>query len=250
MNVMTGTDFEHAWRRRFEQFAGQHDDDAGIAGWTATGLRSRFQRFRHLWDAVGPPEPLQGAWLDAGCGAGTYTRFLLERNLRVTAVDYSVLTANKARQRCDAGANWAAADVTHLPFGAASFDGALCFGVMQALSSPTEALLELRRVLRRGGSLWVDALNARCFSSVVLEQWRRLKGRPRHLRYDLAREFRSALRSSGFDAIDIDWVPILPSKLRAVQRLMEGPAVCKLLKAQPGVGSFLSHSMLARARAA
>ena len=57
-------DFEDAWRRRFEEFATLRDDDAGIAGWSVSGLDVRFRHFVRAWQG----SHLGKTWLDAGCG--------------------------------------------------------------------------------------------------------------------------------------------------------------------------------------
>ena len=38
-----GPSFESKWRERFEEFAELRDDDAGIAGWSPSGLETRFR---------------------------------------------------------------------------------------------------------------------------------------------------------------------------------------------------------------
>src|SRR5713101_1685742 len=123
--------FESGWQRRFRNFAESKDDDAGIAGWSPNGLACRLRNFSRLW-RDGDPE---GAWLDAGCGAGTYCRFLAAKNLRVLGVDYSLPTLRKAERRGSQGIVWALGDVTRLPVKTGAYSGALCFGVLQALST-------------------------------------------------------------------------------------------------------------------
>lgn len=242
-------DFERSWKKRFERFAEAHDDDAHIAGWSDSGLAARMKCFERAWrhapEASGPGS----RWLDAGCGAGTYSRLLASGGRRVTACDYSIPSVRKAKERSSEGVAWLAADVTRLPFADASFDGALCFGVMQALSSPHNALRELRRVLVPGGVLWVDALNARCVTTAWSEARRRERGAPAHLRYDEPAEFTSALRGSGFESIRVHWAPIVPGRLRMLQPLVSTPVVTTLLSAVPPVAVGLSHSMLLRAQA-
>ena len=188
------------------------------------GSPTRFRQFQRLWRVEHGADRATGHWLDAGCGAGTYTRFLVAEGLRVTAVDYSELTTHKARQRSPGDVDWAVADATCLPFASASVDGALCFGVMQALSSPHRALAELRRVLRPGATLWVDALNGRCLPNAAAAAWRRGRGRPQHLRYDAVPEFVDALRSSGFGDVHLHWLPVMPERLRFLQPLAESAA--------------------------
>src|SRR6185312_7623388 len=64
--------FEHSWRKRFGEFAELSDDDAGIAGWSESGLDARFRRFRRLWGE----RTISGCWIDAGCGAATYSCYI------------------------------------------------------------------------------------------------------------------------------------------------------------------------------
>jgi len=225
-----------------------HDDDAGIAGWSPTGLAARYRRFVRAWQAS-LREPRAGHWLDAGCGAGTYASFLVASGQQVTAVDYSVPTLRKAAARVTGDVRWAAADVTRLPFRDAAFDGVLCFGVMQALSGCSPALSELRRVLREGGELWIDVLNARCLTAQLSELRRRLRGAPPHLRYDVPTEFCDALRATGFAVEGTHWVPILPSRLRSLELLTESGFGSWLLSHATLLGAAVSHSLLVHARA-
>jgi SAM-dependent methyltransferase len=244
-------DFERNWKRRFERFAESHDDDAGIAGWSDSGLATRLRLFLKAWRDTPEARAVKSRWLDAGCGAGTYTRVLAADGRSVVAVDYSMPTVVKARQRVEgsAGAGWLTADVTKLPFASGSFDGAVCFGVMQALSSPNAALREFRRILQPGGTLWVDALNARCLPSALAEARRVKEGKAAHLRYDEPAAFKAALAQSGFDSLQLHWAPIVPGRWRALQRLVETSMFSATLNAVPPLAARLSHSILLRARA-
>ena len=240
--------FERSWRRRFERFAQTHDDDARIAGWSDGGLAARKRCFLRAWAHTPESSGSETRWLDAGAGAGTYTRVLASLGRKVTAMDYSMPTVRKAKQRTGDVA-WLAADVTRLPFVDGSFDGVLCFGVMQALSSPHDALRELRRVLVPGGVLWVDALNARCIAAIWGEAKRRRRKLPAHLRYDEPGDFESALRDSRFGSTQLYWTPIVPSRARVLQPIVDTSVVRAMLKAIPTLGAVLSHSMLVRAQA-
>lgn len=239
--------FEQRWRRRFSERGALCDDDAGIAGWTTTGLASRFRQFEALWERQTPAE---GLWLDIGCGAGTYTRMLHAQGVDVLGVDYSAPSLLKAKTRSAPSIPWLAADIHRLPFPDASVAGILCFGVMQALSEPERALAELRRVLQTGAEVWVDALNARCLPTVVQEFRRRRAGRPPHLRYDVPADFMGKAEASGLEVMDRFWLPLVPGRLAPLQGPVESRPVKGLLQMLPPLGQRLSHSFIVRARRA
>ena len=224
------------------------DDEAGIAGWTETGLTTRVRQFRRVWDAE--PRP-PGRWLDIGCGAGTYTRLLHAEGHEVVGMDYAVTSLHKAKARSKAeggGVHWASADILQLPLRDGIADGVLCFGVMQALSRPQNALQEMYRVLRPGGELWVDALNAGCGPTLVSEWRRRQRGLPPHLRYDAPHRFAAAARDTGFEVVHREWLTILPGRWLRFQRGVENPLVRYMLHVLGPVGSFVSHSVMLRLR--
>lgn len=235
--------FEQHWRRRFEHYAGIRDDDAGIAGWSPTGLAARVRHFERNWRGAAAG----GLWADLGCGAGTYTRMLAGQGLRVVGTDYSAPTLVKAAARGGAVA-WVQADVNRLPFASASLEGVLCFGVMQALSQSEPALAEIARVVRTGGELWVDALNRWCLPHLAAMLWRRLRGRTYHLRYESPWRMRRAARALGLVDVRILWLPILPGRLQRWQPLIESRLAVAALRTVPLLGALFSHSFVLVAR--
>lgn len=87
--------------------------------------------------------------LDAGCGEGVLVAEYTGR-LAIEGVD-----ANYTSEHVRAGS------VTALPYEANSFDRALCLDVLEHLGydDQTQALAELRRVLRPGGEVFVSVPN-------------------------------------------------------------------------------------------
>ena len=235
--------FEHAWHDRFLEFAALRDDDAGIAGWSTSGLDARLRFFRRLWGTAPP-----GArFVDVGCGAGTYTRWLGEQGVQAIGVDYSLPTLAKARGRSDAATSFCAADAVRLPFRNAAFDGALCFGLLQAVSDSGPVVRELARVLRPGATLWIDALNQRGIAAQAARARLRLKGRPMHLRYESPQILAGKLVDAGFVDLARLWLPIMPSRLRRLQTLVESRAARLVFDGVPMVGALLSHAFVYRA---
>jgi SAM-dependent methyltransferase len=95
--------------------------------------------------------------LDAGCGNGRYSRFLLHQadpDALLTAFDLSPGMLNRARRRLGSDrVSQVVADLTRLPYVDGCFDAAVCGWVLEHLPDPRLGLRELARVLRTGGKL-------------------------------------------------------------------------------------------------
>jgi len=95
--------------------------------------------------------------LDAGCGNGRYSKFLLrhaDADARITAFDLSQNMLARARQRlASERVTHAAADLTRLPYADASFDAVVCGWVLEHLPDPKVGLSDLARVMRPGGKM-------------------------------------------------------------------------------------------------
>jgi ubiquinone/menaquinone biosynthesis C-methylase UbiE len=99
--------------------------------------------------------------LEAGCGVGAQTIVLARNspNAKFTAVDLSEESLRAAKERVSSqgftNVTFHQSDIFHLPYEDDSFDHLfLCF-VLEHLPNPIEALLCLRRVLKRGGTITV-----------------------------------------------------------------------------------------------
>lgn len=240
----TKVDFEFEWRNRFNQFAGTHDDDAGIAGWSQTGLETRVRNFSTLWES-----PHVGSlWLDAGCGAGTYSRFLQSKGMQLVALDYCLAAVEKAKERSPDNIYWGVADVNQLPLKPGTFDGVMCFGVTQALSDSESVTRELARVVKPGGEVWIDGLNSWCLLHIFGNIKRILTGRDMHLRYEAPHDLCDTMKSVGFNGMKRYWIPILPYRLQRFQWMLETRVVRWLLHTVPPIGALLSHSFVIKAQ--
>ncbi len=87
--------------------------------------------------------------LDCGCGTG-HNLELLRPYGRGIGFDLASAGLELARARVGPLAR---ADVTHVPFASGSFDLVTCFDVVQCVPQDHEAVREMARVTRRGGSV-------------------------------------------------------------------------------------------------
>jgi SAM-dependent methyltransferase len=236
--------FERRWRERFETWGQTQGSDAAIAGWSESGLLARLANFERLWSSGGKA----GRWLDAGCGAGTYVRLLAAHGAEVIGADYSLPSLHKAADRLGDQAVLTASDVRALPFAAASFDGALCFGVMQALADPRPALRELCRVVRPGGEVWIDALNRYSAPHWAAGAWRRVRGKPAHMRYDDPWRLARWLREAGAAQVELHWLPLVPGHWRLVGEIAHSALMRRVLHRAPPLAALASHAVVLRGR--
>jgi SAM-dependent methyltransferase len=122
--------------------------------------------------AVGSDVPLQGRvrecvnlvapghrLLDIGCSSGWLAPHVLSKGFQTyVGTDRAIIGSDRA----GVGAYFVASSIFALPFDNASFDAACLFDVIEHLPRGTEsqALHELRRVLRKGGHLYFSTPHA------------------------------------------------------------------------------------------
>lgn len=115
--------------------------------------------------------------LEVAAGTGRVTRRLLERlppDAELVATDLNGPMLDEAQRRVgtDARVSWQTADAQALPFAAARFDAVVCqFGLM-FVPDKSQALAEMRRVLRPGGTLLLNTwdLLERNTATVLLQK--------------------------------------------------------------------------------
>ncbi|HEV3238013.1 MAG TPA: class I SAM-dependent methyltransferase [Gemmataceae bacterium] len=99
--------------------------------------------------------------LDAGCGNGRYSKFILrwaDPNAVITAFDLSPKMLERAKKRLKSDrVGHVQADLTRLPFNDRAFDAVVCGWVIEHLPDPRPGLRELARVLEPGGKLLLMA---------------------------------------------------------------------------------------------
>jgi 2-polyprenyl-3-methyl-5-hydroxy-6-metoxy-1,4-benzoquinol methylase len=197
-------------------------------GWDARYLKGSFaRRAAFIAGEIVPKLPRDGRWLDAGCGSGLFSRMLANDGHDVVGVDASDKMISTAIDNSPAGlAVFERIDtIENLPFENKSFDGAICFSVLEYLKDPSTALCEMARVIKKDGSLVLSIPHS--FSLIRFGQ-----------------KLRSLLPITGGGAayVGISHFTTTPSSLRHVLTL-HGFAGERILKFDPIIPGFL-HSVM------
>lgn len=153
------------------------------------------------------------SWVDAGCGAGTLSRWLAARGCNVLGVDAASEMVCVATQLA-ASSHYSdrlkfvpVGTIAHLPVADSSLDGILCSSVLEYVPDPGACLTEFSRVLKREGLLLVSIPNRSSLvrriqlachhlASLVGTDWVKFLDYS-HQQYSL-QEFESLLRHAGF----------------------------------------------------
>lgn len=99
--------------------------------------------------------PTGSKWVDVGCGTGALTTTIAEETepARLAGVDPSVAFIGTARRQLGYGPDLHVGDAQSLPFEIASFDAAVSGLALNFFPNPEEALGDMRRVTRGGGTV-------------------------------------------------------------------------------------------------
>jgi 2-polyprenyl-3-methyl-5-hydroxy-6-metoxy-1,4-benzoquinol methylase len=137
------------------------------ATWDGKYRKGRFAvRLELLERMLQVQDTLDKDWLDAGCGTGILSRWLVGRGARIHAMDAAPAMVEQAVRLCAGSSDrdrlsYSVGNVGSLPFPEASFDGVLCSSVLEYVASPEECLREFARVLRPQGRLIFSVPNSR-----------------------------------------------------------------------------------------
>ncbi|WNB87540.1 class I SAM-dependent methyltransferase [Cellulomonas sp. ATA003] len=137
--------------------------------------------------------------VEIGCGRGVGTELLLERwgVAHVTALDLDPAMVDRARRRLarhGGRVDVRIGDACDLPFGDASIDAVVDFGVIHHVPAWRDAVAETARVLRPGAQFVFEEVTRH-----ALERWsyRTFLEHPEHDRFS-AEEFIAELEQHGF----------------------------------------------------
>jgi ubiquinone/menaquinone biosynthesis C-methylase UbiE len=142
----------------------------------------------------------KGLVLDAGCGSGRDSKYLLEHKIQIIGIDFSDGMLKEARKRVLNG-DFRKMDMKKLEFADNQFDGIwACASLLHfPKNEVSKALEEFRRVLKPNGILFASVKEG------VGERIETEKYGPRFFAYYELTEFENKIKESGFNVI-ASWV--------------------------------------------
>ena len=155
--------------------------------------------------------------LEAGCGVGAQT-ITLARNspqAKITSLDISEPSLNHARALIKkeglSNVDFQVGDIMNLPFEDETFDHVFICFVLEHLPDPVGALLSLKRVLKKGGSITViEGDHGSCYfypeTEEAVKAWQCLIKVQTDLKCNplMGREFYPLLTEAGFKNVKVD----------------------------------------------
>jgi ubiquinone/menaquinone biosynthesis C-methylase UbiE len=150
------------------------------------------------------PRPGQKV-LDVGCGTGWAVREIARRipQLEACGTDISaemIREANSRRDGLDA-VEFVQADSESIPYPDEHFDAVICSSSFHHYPRPVQSLSEIRRVLKRGGSLYLLETSRDGSLLVVAHDLFQRAFRSDHVRYYAAAEIKRFMSVAGFQNI-------------------------------------------------
>lgn len=98
--------------------------------------------------------------LEIGCGRGGFARWLELQGAQLVAADFSEAALRMAQEHfSDSSIHWTQQDIQRLTFPDESFDTVISCETVEHVPRPRQALGELTRVLRSGGTLILTCPN-------------------------------------------------------------------------------------------
>jgi len=108
--------------------------------------------------------PIKALCLEAGSGSGRVVFEVAQLSSFVVGVDFSTIACKIAKKNCRSfNCDFVVADIRNLPLKNDIFDYTMSLGVIEHFKKPQILLREMRRTLKRGGTLFLETPNRKMF---------------------------------------------------------------------------------------
>ena len=159
-----------------------------------------------------------GRILDIGCAHGFLLRVAREKGWEVEGIEPASTVAERVQEELGVMVH---GDLFKAGFAEGQFDAITMWDVVEHLPNLKESMLEIRRILRRGGILSIVTPDLGSFAARLLaERWEEMRKMPEHIYFFNRRSLRHLLEAGGFTPLEWSTVGKLMPLDEAASRMV------------------------------
>lgn len=144
--------------------------------------------------------------LDVGCASGWFISEIAKKNPKTQCYGVDIYgRAIEYGEKNYPNIKFSLADAHVLPFKKDSFDLVICTEVLEHLDNPQDALMEIRRVLKKGATAIIELDSASLLFSITWFIWRKFYGKvwnDSHLHSFNIKKLERMILNCGFEILD------------------------------------------------
>lgn len=176
--------------------------------------------------------------LDAGCGTGKIAKKLVDKGFQVYGIDFSRDVISLAQQHAPR-ANFQTSSLYELPFPSHMFHIVICLGLFQTVGNLNQALQEISRVLKPGGTIIIRVPNSISLGSLFL---------PKSIQYFHPYVFSSFIAHFSLKPVSLKGIYVFPPVFRVLGYIILRTNLFYLLNFFFPFFMFFSHSFYIEAQ--
>lgn len=176
------------------------------------------RRLQIVFEELLPEEITERNFLDAGSGTGWFSLAAVKRGACVTSLDVGDKILAQVAKKCDS--ERIVGSVLKMPFDDETFDIVLSTEVIEHTPDPHAAILEMHRVIKRGGVLALTVPNRFWHWSVVLANQLGLRPYEGYENWVHWHQLRQWLHDAGFTIELMRGIHLFPFTLKFSQPLL------------------------------
>lgn len=146
--------------------------------------------------------------LDAGCGTGWFSKAAVERGAIVTSMDIGENLLEQVSRKCNS--QRVVGSILNIPFPDETFDIVMSSEVIEHVPDPDKAIVELFRVLKKGGTLILTTPNKSWYFAIWIANTFKLRPYQGLENWTGWWEMKRKLKAIGFNEIEMSGIHMFP----------------------------------------
>ena len=184
----------------YEEFSGQFD--------SKMNMYDTNKRVQVIFDEL-LQEDISGKYLlDAGCGTGWFSKKACERGAQVVSMDLGEGLLSEVKKKCNSSR--IVGSILEIPFNENTFDIIVSSEVIEHVPDPYQAIEELFRVLKPGGTLVLTTPNKLWYFAIWIANTFKLRPYQGLENWTGWYEMKKNMRKIGFEIKEMKGVHLFP----------------------------------------